>query len=159
MAVTIRESSDVNLLPRVREILSAAFAQHDGRIDPPSGAHNETVASLAAKLETEHLLVAESERGIEGCIWCRRDGDDVYIGRLAVDPALQGQGIARELLEASIAWATDRGAKTMSLGVRVELTENVAFFKRHGFRITRADSHPGYSRPTNYHMERSLSLK
>jgi ribosomal protein S18 acetylase RimI-like enzyme len=61
------------------------------------------------------------------------------------------------LLLASIASARSHGAATMSLGVRVELHENIAFFERYGFRITRAEAHPGYDRPTNYHMELDLA--
>jgi ribosomal protein S18 acetylase RimI-like enzyme len=146
-------------LPRVCEILHAAFAAHDGRIDPPSGAHRETPETIAAKLDHETLLVAQSAGdGIVGCIFCTMESPGAaYIGRLAVDPGHQGRGIARALLLASIAWAREQGASSVALGVRVELTENIAFFERHGFAITRADAHLGYDRPTNYHMELDLS--
>jgi ribosomal protein S18 acetylase RimI-like enzyme len=151
----VRTGGDADL-PRVLEILKSAFALHDGRIDPMSGAHRETLDALAGRLAEETLLVAESAGEVSGCIWCHAKGNDLYIGRLAVDPSVHRRGIARELLLASIALARDLGAATMSLGVRVELHENVAFFERYGFRITLADAHPGYDRPTNYHMELDL---
>ena len=154
--ITIREACETSVLPRVLTIVRAAFALHDGRIDPPSGAQHETVESLATRLPEERLLVAERAGEVMGCIWCRPDDRDVYIGRLAVDPAAHGQGVGKALLDASIDWARARGASRMSLGVRVELSENIAFFERHGFRITRADAHAGYDRPTNYHMELAL---
>ena len=144
------------MLPRVLEILRTAFALHDGRIDPPSGAHRETVETLAEKLTTEALLVASNGAQVIGCIWCKSEGSDVYIGRLAVDPARQGEGVGQRLVDAATTWARQRRAKTMSLGVRVELTENIRLFERNGFRVTAEDRHPGYDRATSYHMERDL---
>ena len=158
-AITVLPCSDHAALPRVCDILHSAFAAHDGRIDPPSGAHRETPETLATKLERETLLVArDTDGGIVGCIFCTIESPDVaYIGRLAVEPGHQGRGIARALLLASIAWAREQGAARVGLGVRVELTENIAFFERHGFLITGAEAHPGYVRPTNYHMELGLA--
>jgi ribosomal protein S18 acetylase RimI-like enzyme len=152
-ALTIRASSDLEVLPRVLEILHAAFTLHDGRIDPPSGVHGEITSALAARFPTETLLLAERDGVVVGCIWCEPQGDDVYVGRLAVDPALHGGGAGRALLLASIDWARARGAARVTLSVRRELTENIAFFERHGFRIGRARAHPGYDRPTYYDME------
>ena len=154
---TIEPSADPALLPRISEVLHSAFSAHDGRIDPPSGAHRETPQSLAAKLQHETMLVARDGDEVAGCIFCTIEAPgQAYIGRLAVDPAWQGRGIARDLLLASIAWARDQGAETVGLGVRVELEENIAFFQRHGFAITRTDAHAGFNRPTNYHMELKL---
>jgi ribosomal protein S18 acetylase RimI-like enzyme len=149
---TVRASSDTEVLPRVLEILYAAFTLHDGRVDPPSGVHRETVAALAARFPAETLLLAEVDGGIAGCIWCEPQGDDVYVGRLAVDPELHGRGVGRALLLASIDWARTRGAARVTLSVRRELVENIAFFERHGFRIVREQSHPGYDRTTFYDM-------
>jgi ribosomal protein S18 acetylase RimI-like enzyme len=60
------------------------------------------------------------------------------------------------LLRDAIDWAHGRGAARVTLEVRIELTENIAFFERHGFVITEAVSHPGYDRPTYYRMELRL---
>jgi predicted N-acetyltransferase YhbS len=150
--VVVLESRGAADLERVCELLHAAFSLHDGRIDPPSGAHHETIASLRKRLERETLLVAEAAGRIAGCIWCLPEAANVYIGRLAVHPDEHGRGIGRRLLEASIDWARARGAETMTLGVRVELVENIAFFERHGFAISEEHAHAGYDRPTNYTM-------
>lgn len=149
----IRQSTNRTDLPRVLEVLQLAFARHAGRIDPPSGAERETVTTLEAKLASETLLVAESEGVIAGCIWCRQQpGRSLSIGRLAVAPAYSGRGIGSALLDASIEHARSLGATAVHLGVRIELTENIAMFQRRGFIVVSADSHPGFDRPTNYHM-------
>ena len=154
--LAIRESSDPAVLPRVLEILHAAFTLHDSRIDPPSGVHRETVDALAARFSTETLLLAERDGAILGCIWCEPQGDRVYVGRLAVDPTVHRRGVGRALLLASIEWAQAREARAVTLSVRRELSENIAFFERHGFHITREQAHPGYDRPTFYDMDRAL---
>lgn len=156
--ISIAASRDAADLEEVLELLRLAFGAHEGRIDPPSAVYRETLETLAAKLETETLLVARDEEGTAvGCIFFRRESDEEgYIGRLAVLPELQGRGIARELLQASIDLARESGLRRLGLGVRIELTENIAFFERHGFAIVREERHPGYDRTTNYHMELSL---
>jgi ribosomal protein S18 acetylase RimI-like enzyme len=153
--ITVTPTTDPTLLAAVCEILFAAFSAHDGRIDPPSAAHRETPETLAARLDTETLLVARDDDGaVAGCIFYRRESEEEgYIGRLAVAPERQGQGIARVLLRASIDLARQDGVKQLGLAVRVELTENRALFERYGFVVTREDRHPGYDRTTNYHME------
>jgi len=153
LELAIRESSDPAVLPRVLEILRAAFTLHDDRIDPPSGVHRETLTALAARFPAETLLLAERDGIILGCIWCEPQDDRVYVGRLAVDPTRHRRGVGRALLLASIEWARARGALGVTLSVRRELTENIAFFESHGFRITRAQAHPGYDRPTFFDME------
>jgi ribosomal protein S18 acetylase RimI-like enzyme len=140
----------------VLEILKAAFAAQEGRIDPPSGVTRETLESLSTKLERETLLIAQLGGQMAGCIWCDTRPSETYIGRLAVDPAFQGRGVARGLLLAAIDLARESGARRVTLGVRIELEENIAFFQRHGFQITGTESHPGFDRPTGYHMSLEL---
>lgn len=156
--ITVEPTSDSSILPAVRDIIQLAFAAQDGRIDPPSSVHRETVETLAAKLEAETLLVArDGDTTPVGCIFFRRDSDDEgYIGRLAVHPAHQRRGVARALLLASIELARGAGVHRLGLDVRVELTENHAFFQRHGFEVTREERHPGYDRTTFLHMELAL---
>lgn len=153
----IRESRNHADLPRVLAVLRLAFTAHAGRIDPPSGVERETVASLQAKLEPETLLVAHVDGAIVGCIWCRAQPDgSLYVGRLAVDPAFAGRGIGSALLDAAIGRARDLGAHAVDLDVRVELAENIAMFERRGFIVVSADSHPGFDRPTSFHMRLAL---
>jgi ribosomal protein S18 acetylase RimI-like enzyme len=156
--IAIAETSDPTDLAAVLKVLHAAFRAHEGRIDPPSAVYRETAETLTAKLATETLLVARDEDGrVVGCIFYRQDSaDEAYIGRLAVVPEQQRRGTASGLVEASIELARQAGLQRVGLNVRIELTENVRFFERHGFAITREERHPGYDRATNYRMELSL---
>jgi len=57
-----------------------------------------------------------------------------YLQRLAVDPALQSQGIGYSLLRAAAAWAHAQGASTMLLNTPVENHSAAGFYRASGFR-------------------------
>jgi predicted N-acetyltransferase YhbS len=156
--IRVESTSDASILPVVRDILHLAFAAQTGRVDPPSSVARETVETLTAKLEAETLLVARGDDGaVVGCIFFKRlDTDEGYIGRLAVHPDHQRRGIAHGLIEASIEAAREAGVRRLGLDARVELTDNHALFRRHGFEVTSEHRHPGYDRTTYLHMERTL---
>ena len=70
---------------------------------------------------------------------------DFYVGKLAVDPGCQGQGIGRRLMQAVEALARSRGKAAIELQTRIELTGNHAAFARLGFHETDRTAHDGYS--------------
>lgn len=88
-------------------------------------------------------------------LWETKDGG-LYFGRLAVDPAARGQGVARELVAAVEAEARRRGLDRVHGSVRIVLVENRRMFARLGFTETVANAHPGYSQPTTIAIEKPL---
>jgi ribosomal protein S18 acetylase RimI-like enzyme len=125
-------------------------------IDPPSGVLKETEADFAARLAHETCFIVEAEGKLIASMFCRQDGDALYIGRLAVHPQWRRQGIANALMEAAKADARCIGAKRMTLGCRIVLTSNLALFQRHGFVVVGYETHAGFSAPTSYDMELRL---
>lgn len=75
-------------------------------------------------------LFAEEVVGYAG-IWVILD--EAHITTLAVTPAWQGQGLGRQLLEHLIAEAALKGAKRMTLEVRVSNHKAQKLYKKHGF--------------------------
>ena len=136
----------------VRALILEAFAYMAGRIDPPSSALRLTAASMAADAAKGALLLAERDGALVGCVFVRPQGGALYIGKLAVRPDLQGQGIGRALIEAARSEARARGCAALELQTRIELTENHAAFERMGFVRVAATSHPGYARATSLTM-------
>lgn len=133
-----------------------AFAAMDGRIDPPSSIHHLTAAQMAADAAAGAAFVAEADGALAGCVFCKPKSDALYVGKLAVEPALHGRGIGRALLEAAAAEARARGLAFLELQTRVELTENHAAFARLGFARTGESAHAGYARPTSITMRRAV---
>jgi GNAT superfamily N-acetyltransferase len=93
----------------VLALIMRAFAFMDGVIDPPSSAHLLTVDTLRDKARRETGFVALNDHKIVGCVFALERADDLYVGKLAVAPDCQGQGIGRRLMLAVEILALDRG--------------------------------------------------
>ena len=137
-------------------LLRRAFAFMEGRIDPPSSLRRLDAPALARKAAEERLFLAWREGTLAGCAFFAVRPGALYIGKLAVEPALHGQGIGRALMAAAEAEARKRGLAALELQTRVELIENHAAFARMGFSRTGLSAHPGYDRPTTVEMRKEL---
>ena len=58
---------------------------------------------------------------------------------MAVDPALQGRGIGRSLVEAAFASGRERGYDTMLVATAAADIGNLRFYQRLGFRMSRVE--------------------
>jgi GNAT superfamily N-acetyltransferase len=137
-------------------LLNRAFAFMAGRIDPPSSLNRLDAAGLAAKARAERGFLAFSGGRLAGCIFCAPRTDALYVGKLAVEPALHGRGIGRALMARAEAEARALGLPALELQTRVELVENHAAFAAMGFVRTGQSSHAGYARPTSVTMRKAL---
>jgi predicted N-acetyltransferase YhbS len=152
-----RLPADFDRWQELLDLIMRAFAYMDGVIDPPSSAHKLTTGLLEAKAKAETVLIAIADGKLVGCVSLADRGDHAYLGKLAVDPALQGKGIGRRLVEAVEAEAIRQGKSFVELQTRVELTGNQAIFARLGYRETERTAHTGFSRPTSVTMRKELS--
>jgi GNAT superfamily N-acetyltransferase len=148
---TARRLTDVS---RAAELLALVHAAFGGlEIQPPSSVLKETAAGFAARLASETCFVIESDSRLIASVFCIRQGDALYIGRLAVAPEWRGKRLATALIEAAKEEARRIGAKHIILKVRVALASNVVLFRRHGFAIVAEETQAGYPAPTSYVME------
>jgi GNAT superfamily N-acetyltransferase len=138
-------------------LIMRAFAAMDGVIDPPSSAHLLNVENLKQKVGQETTFLALKDSRIVGCVFVLERTDDFYVGKLAVEPGFQGQGIGKQLMQAVEALARNRNKAAIELRTRIELTANHAAFARLGFRETERTAHEGYDRPTSITMRKVLT--
>jgi GNAT superfamily N-acetyltransferase len=134
-------------------LITRAFATMQGRIDPPSSLASLTVESLQSGGEVwaaGHPPIA--------CMILTPHQDHLYLGKLAVDPAVQGQGLARTLIAHAETRARHLNLPTIQTQTRVELIENHHVFTRLGFTHTATTSHPGYTRPTALTFTKEVPL-
>jgi predicted N-acetyltransferase YhbS len=150
-------AADFDRWDEVLALIMRAFASMDGVIDPPSSAHRLTVENLRDKARQEMGFAALKDGRTVGCVFVLERTNDFYVGKLAVEPDFQGQGIGSQLMQAVEDLARNRGKPAIELQTRVELTGNHAAFARLGFRETERTAHKGYDRPTSITMRKCLS--
>lgn len=137
-------------------LILTSFGYMNGVIDPPSSAARLTSESLKRKAAEEAGFLALLDGRMVGCVFLAEKDDHLYLGKLAIDPACQGRGIGRRLVEAAESQARAAGKPVIELQVRVELTGNQAAFTRLGFRETGRTAHAGFDRPTSITMRKDL---
>src|SRR6185437_120665 len=110
----LAEGDDLQaLLDLVRGVFSAL------KVDPPSSMARETIDDMRRRARTQTIFVAEADGALVGGVFCERQGDAFYIGRLAVIEPWRRRGVASALVGAATAKARELGLRTMSLRARV----------------------------------------
>ena len=143
----LRAATEADLPPMV-DVIRAAFAEYEDRLDPPSSAQRRTVDSTRQELANGSAVVATIEQDLVGCVLYFPKSDHMYLAQLAVLPAYRGHGIARSLLAAVEERTRDAGLPSVQLSVRLQLAELRAAYERLGYRFLRYGTHAGYAAPT-----------
>ena len=146
MASTFRQlTKDDPALGAAMDVMRAAFAGMQGRIDPPSSLDAMTLSDLAQMAEFAELWVVGDP--VVGTVILTPKAKVLYVGKLAV--ADRRAGVGRALMELAEARAGALGLGWLELESRVELIEVHAVFKRLGFAEVMRTTHAGYTRPTS----------
>ncbi len=138
----------------IRALVAGAFSYMEGRVDPPSSIARWTPEIFAAEAAGCAAFLIEAEGRPVGYVSTKVEGEDLYLGKLAVDGAWRGRGLGRALVEAAEDEAMRRGLCGLSLQTRIELAENHAAFAAMGFARSGESAHEGYDRPTSVWMRR-----
>lgn len=125
------------------DIMRAAFAGMEGRIDPPSSIASMTVEDLRDPASEVWVLGDP----VVGAVVLTPKPSVLYIGKLAV--AHRRRGVGRALMAQAEARARALGLEWLELQSRVELVEVHAVFKALGFTEVMRTTHAGYRRPTS----------
>ena len=153
--ITLREATTSDV-PTLLALVHAAFEQYRDRLDPPSGAHHETAATLQTALQAGGAVLACVAGEPVGCVFYHRERDHVYVGRLSVLPALRRRGVGQALTDDVERRARAMGVSRVRLGVRTALPRLRAYYERCGYRVVREARHAGYETPTYVVMEKDL---
>jgi GNAT superfamily N-acetyltransferase len=154
-AMTLREAT-ADDVPTLLGLVHAAFEQYRDRLDPPSGAHHETEATLRGALEAGGAVLACVDGQPVGCVFYHREAAHVYVGRLSVLPAFRRRGVGQALTDDVERQARTIGVPRVQLGVRTALPRLRAYYERCGYRVVREERHAGYETPTYVVMEKNL---
>lgn len=125
------------------------------------GPYAPLIGRLPAPMEDDYgrrivegaVDVLYGPRGIVGLAVLTRCRDAVLLHTLAVDPAAQGRGHGRRLLDHAVAVARTAGVATLRLHTNPVMLGPIAFYARAGFHETRRGDEDGFQRVW---MERPL---
>lgn len=106
-----------------------AFFVRGDRIRAPD------IAARLSAPDSEFLVIeGEADTALAGAVWVEIRGDRGYFGLLSVDPAVQGRGLGRRLVEAAEAHCRVAGCETLDIDVVNLRAELPAFYAKFGFR-------------------------
>jgi ribosomal protein S18 acetylase RimI-like enzyme len=97
----------------------------------------ETLDALAKQLawDSDLVMIAEYEGEVAGVIVGTIDGTRGYFYRLAVNPALQGRGIGRKLVEALEKRFKERGVTRVFIMVNQDNKKVLPFYSLLGYEV------------------------
>jgi ribosomal protein S18 acetylase RimI-like enzyme len=125
----------------VHRIMIDSYAEFLGVLNPPSGAHTETVDDVLRAMTVGGALLAWLDgEPAASARYALRD-DHFYIGRLAVLPVYRGQRIASEMILFLETIAREEGYRRIQLAVRAMLPRNLELYQRLGYQTFHVYAH------------------
>ncbi len=90
----------------------------------------ETVRTL---MEKGKFLLAEDGPSLVGCVYVELRGERGYLGMLSVEPARQGMGLGRQLIDAAENFFLDSGCRFSDLLIVNVRTELLTMYLKLGY--------------------------
>jgi GNAT superfamily N-acetyltransferase len=119
------ESDRARLIP----LINAAFA-----IETFLEGTRTDEERLAAAMRKGSILLAEDGGGrLLGCVYAEMRGERGYLGQLAVDPAHQGAGLGRLIVEAAEEHLRRQGCAAVDISVLSLRPELLPIYRRFGY--------------------------
>jgi len=133
--------ADATDLPEVERIVRAAYSKYVARIGKPPG---PVLDDYAAHIRSHALWVAGEPIG--GLIVLLPEDAYLLLDNIAVDPARQGQGVGRILMQFADIEARRRGYRELRLYTHETMVENIALYSRSGWVQTGRGVQNGFAR-------------
>ncbi|KAH6611344.1 acetyltransferase [Trichoderma cornu-damae] len=137
-------------VPALQSIINASYSKYIERLGKPPA---PMTADYHGLLKTRDVFVLESacEDGSARAVGSitlgiEAEQDAVRINSLAVEPAAQGRGYGRALMDFAEDVARVRGIGSMTLFTNVKMHENIGLYLKLGYVETERKSEDGYDR-------------
>lgn len=128
-AVTLRPATAADA-SRLTELVHAAYGHYVPRI---GGAPRPLLDDYAEVVSSRAVTVAVRGEQVVGLVVLDVTDDGFLIDNVAVDPAHQGTGVGRRLLEHAEISAREAGFDSLYLYTHELMTENLALYGRIGY--------------------------
>lgn len=130
-------------VPALEQLAAAAYEPYTPRIGRPPA---PMVADYAAAVHAGHTWVAEHDGAVVGLLVLVEQPDHVLLENVAVHPAAQGSGVGRLLMQLAEEQARTAGFTEIRLYTNEAMTENLAYYPRHGYLETHRVGEDGFRR-------------
>jgi len=135
---------------RIGAVARAAYAKYVPRIGREPA---PMVADFDAEIAAHRIVVIETAGKVGGYMIAWPEADAYFIDNIAVDPACQGEGLGRRLMEYAAAEANRLRLSALRLYTNVLMIENLSIYAHLGFVETHRAIEKGFDR---VYMRRSL---
>src|SRR6516162_2018576 len=125
---------------RIGAIARAAYAKYVPRIGREPA---PMVADFAAEVAAGHVVVIGTAGAVDGYMIAWPETDTYFIDNIAVDPARQGKGLGRRLIEHAVGEARRFQLPSIRLYTNVAMTENLSMYAHLGFVETHRATEKG----------------
>lgn len=136
-------------VPAIQAIIKASYSKYIDRIGKPPA---PMTADYHELLQTRDIYVLETGPDaaetiqIIGSIVLGIEGNAVNVNSLVVEPAAQGRGYGRVLMDFAENVARDKGVQSMALFTHVKMHEDIGLYRKLGYVETERKSEDGYDR-------------
>jgi ribosomal protein S18 acetylase RimI-like enzyme len=134
-------------VPRLSELVRAAYGHYVDRLGGPPRPMTDDYDDV---IRTHRVVVAERGGEIVGLVVLGVDDEGFFVDNVAVDPAHQGTGVGKAMLEHAETAARDAGFDSIYLYTHERMTENLGLYARIGYveydRRAHGDVHIVYLR-------------
>jgi len=127
----------------VRDLVHASYALYLERMErepAPMGANYPTLISR------QFVTVVQKSSQLAGIMVSYPRDDALHVENIAVDPAFQGQGIGKLLMNHAEEEARSLNIKRVKLYTHEVMTENIPFYEALGYYIRDRSKQDGYQR-------------
>ena len=133
----IRSATEEDV-PRIVTLLNAAFAMERAFVDRD----RTSVEEITKYFGTGTFFVVDGEPfgrpdagpdALASCMYLEPRGDRLYLGMLAVSPALQGRGLGKQMMAAAERHAASLGCFAIDIRIVNRRTELPPFYRSLGF--------------------------
>jgi GNAT superfamily N-acetyltransferase len=125
---------------------AVAVAAYQGYLPRMDRAPAPMTADYARAVREHEVWVAVRDDVVVGLLVLVRRPDHLLLENVAVLPSAQGQGIGAGLLALSEERARRHGLREVRLYTNEAMTENLAYYPRHGYAETHRAAQDGFSR-------------
>ncbi|OED36020.1 hypothetical protein AB833_28780 [Chromatiales bacterium (ex Bugula neritina AB1)] len=139
-AVRPAQSADVSAIESCAKSAYSMYVERIGREPAPM------LADFNAAVESDKVVVVCSGLTIAGYVIYYPRDNVLFLENIAIRPCRQRQGLGEQLLKHVCKTAIDNGLTAVELYTNAKMTENLAWYEKHGFQEMRRVHEDGFDR-------------